>query len=281
MNIYKFLFAFGIITLFGSCFNYETQYEGPYSDSENTGGSFSKELVYVAGGKVFLADRFAESAITLDDSGSVTVASINNDHTKVLYKRVNNNIQIYDIATETVIDEVPDSENAKWFDFHPNNETVFFLSFNMLDTYGPDVLPTHPIDLGALSGVTGGIVYGVALAPSNRIYFSVASSSTNTEYLFYSNGLVILDFKVVSNIKSDFRLSPDYSTLWMARNQGSLDLEIVFTLGLNFNTILTDVAYGVPIAPETGYRATRQNTILTIENNTIEVLSGQITSIDF
>ena len=281
MNLYKFLFAFGLVCLFSSCFNYETQYEGPYSDSENTGGSFPKELVYVAGGKVFLADRFVEAAITLDDSGSVKVASINNDHTKVIYKTANANIQIYDIETETVTGEVPGSENAVWFDFHSNNETIYFLDNNILDTFGPEILPSHPLDLGALPGVSGDIVYGVTITPTNRIYFSIASSSTNTEYLYSTNGTVILNTRIINEIRSDFRLSPDNSDIWMTVDDGLDDVLIVNTSNLVTTFSLSDVVYGVPTIGTNGYVVTRLNEILTPQNNRVEISNSPITSVDF
>lgn len=264
-----------------SCFDYQTQFDGPYSDAGPDGDSkIPKEVVYVAGGNVYLANEFASDSILIENSGEVEIASINNEHSKVLFKKDNNNIQIYDIESGNVAGEVPDSETAIWFDYHKNNQTIYYLLTNdRLYTYGPDVLDNQPLNLRTLSGIAGKIK-GVALTEAGTIIFSIVSTTTNNKYLIISDGTDVIDFFQSSYARINFRLNASEDRLWSGNDINSLLYQYRLPI---FNQLSTSPFYimGAPVAQDIGYRVTDDNTIVTPISTVIQSPGGQITSIDY
>ena len=278
-TILKFLPLLLVIGL-ASCFDYETQFDGPYSDEENnTGFKLPKKVVYVAGGNVYLANEFAKDSIRIDNSATVDVASINNDHTNVLFKRTGENINIYNIESESITGQVPNTETAIWFDYHANNETIYFLlSNNLLDTYGPEVLTNRPIDLRTLGSVTGN-VKGVAVMNNGEFVFSKISAIGNSEYLIKSDGINILKQFTTTFFHKNFRLNKGENWLWIGDT---------FDDGLYYYRMPEvskyddqfDYFIGAPTNSGFGYRVTQDNKIRNSIWETIQSPGGQITSID-
>ncbi len=280
-NIIK-LFPLFLILFSTACFKYDTQFDGPYKDGDETTVELPKEVVYVAGGNVYLANEFVRDSIKIDNSGTVEVASINNDHSKVLFKRPGQNIMIYDIAAENVIGEVPNSETANWFDYHKNNQTVYYiLSDDKLYTNGPEVLANNPINLRTLSGVFG-TVKGVVVMENGNFVFSMASLSSNNKYLFESDGINILSQYQTTSARTSFRLNASETRLWSGNELNSFlyyyRVPQLTQLGDDSQYIL-----GAPISSSLGYRITDSNPsqILTSISQSIQSPGGQITSIDF
>lgn len=267
-----------------SCFNYETQFEGPYEDEENIGEEVElpKVLVYVAGGNVYLADRFGRDSIILDNSGTVKVASINNEHSKVIFKPNNENIQIYDIATDRITGAINGTSTAVWFDYHANNETIYFLlSDGFLDTSGPEILANRPIQLKTHSARFGD-PWGVTVLENGHFIFSLLTSTfLNDRFVFLSDGTQILEENETTSALTDMRLNHEETVLWSGDEFGTF-LHIDFVPSLNSFDTETSARIGVPLTASQGYRV-RDNDmeIQTPDFRIVESPGGRITSIDF
>lgn len=246
---FKYLILLSLILSLGSCFEYETQFEGPYNDEEGTQAQSSTALVFAAGGDVYLSDPAMEKIEKIDSIGNVEIASINNAHTKVAFKRGSGDIQIYDIATSTIIDEVPSSNNATWFDFHANNETIYFLTGWEIDTYGPDVMVSKPIDLEAINS-KGGSIKGAIVLENGNIIFSIQVGSFC--YIIQTDGIVETEADLaLGPYRKHLRLNKVEDTFWGATTQNIVYIH-------NFTeTILTpkysNASFGAPTAISVGY----------------------------
>lgn len=212
----KIILLFLLVSLSG-CLKYETQFEGPYEDGtvNEIDVELPKELVILAEGDVYLANKFVEDFELIEDQGEVKLVSINHSHTKVAFKRSNENIQIFDIAQNMIIDEVPNSDNAFWFDFHANNETIYFYSSWLLETYGPEVLQSNPTDIQALSPVSGNTVYlrGVAVLENGDFIYSISTNGVG-DRLYRSDGTTNLESELFSGFRKDLRLNKEEDALW-------------------------------------------------------------------
>ncbi len=277
------LFALLLVLVCSACFNYETQFEGPYDpDSEDKEEVvIPKEVVYVAGGNVYLANEFARDSVIIDDSGRIKVASINNNHTKVIYKENNQNIKIYDIESERITGEVPGSQDAFWFDFHANNETIyFFTTDSQLDTYGPEVLVKHPISLRTLSGVFGNARGGTVLENGDFIFSMESGGTFNNHFLFLADGNEVLEFRTQAVSKTHLRLDKEETILWSTDIfEGSQYITRVPSLSVLDQESQFNI--GAPINSSQGYRVTRDNEIYTPQFVTLNSPGGIITAIDF
>ena len=275
----------GMLFLSSGCLNYETQFEGPYEDVEdNTPVELEKAVVFVAGGKVYLADENINQIETINNSGDVRVASINNEHSKVLYKRQGGNIQIYDIKEERVIDEIANSENANWFDFHANNETVYYTNSWELTTYGPEVLITNPIDIKQLSPVSGNTVFfqGVAVLQNGNFIYSISVSGFG-DRLYLSDGNSNMASFLDSEYRQFLRINKDENEIW-ATNEYENKLHIHNTTDLS--KIETNDSYflGAPTSNRQGYKITRDERTIVIPFLSASIDSPEnerISSIDY
>ena len=271
-----------LLPFLSSCFFYETQFEGPYHDGMPVDtAALDKTLVYVAGGNVYLADEWHYKAERIDNSGQVTIASINNAHTRVLYKRQGQNIVIYNIATAAVEREIPATESATWFEYHSNDETVYYVLNNRyMDTYGPDVLPFRPVDLishGGLSSPTQQLG-GVAVLSDGRFLFSVGGG---VSYLILSDGN-----QSGARRRQHFdnpvhlRLSKDEREVWGSVQSGK---RVKKYRTSNLDEIITSLSYalGTPARGERGYYVTANNEIYLSSGDLIPGPGGRITAIDY
>ena len=269
-----------------ACFNYEAQFEGAYTDEDlGAGGQLKKELVIAAGGTVYLTDPTLRSFDPIESTrnADIRLASINFSHTQVLYKTPTGNIQIYDIAAATEVDEVPDSEAAIWFDFHHNNETVYFLDTEgLLHTYGPTVLARQPLDLNSLLAPTRS-VEGAAILPGGEVVFSTfAFGSFNRRYLRRTN--VALN-EVEVNIETQsaaryFRLDSAATAVWVGNEfDNRLASHVLPQLGRIEES--SNYVLGAPQDVLTGFFVTQNNEIQRLDLVTIPSPGGIITAIDF
>ncbi|MBR9919327.1 MAG: hypothetical protein GYB31_00715 [Bacteroidetes bacterium] len=116
-----------------SCYKYDPQYEGPYED-----GEFSYEPAYeilvVQAGNVYLYEGLLQS-YKMVLSGNYTLGSINYAHDKFAVK-ASGNIEVYDIDG-IKLEEIDNTENVSWFDWHVNGETLYMLDQGNLRFNGP------------------------------------------------------------------------------------------------------------------------------------------------
>jgi len=256
-----------MLLLSSGCLNYETQFEGPYEDVEdNTADTVELQqvVVFVAGGKVYLADENVKQIETIDDSGDVRIASINNEHSKVLYKRQGENIQIYNIEEKRVVDEVANSENANWFDFHANNQTVYYTNGWELRTYGPEVLIANPIDIKQLSPVSGNSVFfkGVAVLQNGSFIYSISVSGAG-DRLYLSDGDRNMASFTDLEFRHSLRINKDENEIWTA---SEYDNRLYVHNTTDLSKIKTDANHflGAPTSNGQGYKVTAfdENTII-------------------
>lgn len=285
-NITIRIFALFVIFTIGSCYNYEEQYDGAYEDSATDEEIIiPKEVVFVAGGDVYLANQFVEDIIKIDGAGTVEVASINNNHTNVIFKRSGENILIYDIESETITEEIPDTETAIWFDYHKNNETVYHLSSEgILETFGKEVLPNNPINLRSLIIIAGGTVRGAAIMENGNIIYTVQGNIfSSTHYLLKANGTEVLDYRTTGfYYRKNLRLNRDESTIWATPQDNSfLSYYRTSSLGI-YDDDDYELSLGTPgEATTNGYTITSENEITTPYFVDIPSPGGEITAIDY
>lgn len=276
--------AFFLIFTTSSCYNYEEQYDGEYEDSTTDEEVvIPKEVVFVAGGDVYLANQFVEDIIKIDETGTVEVASINNEHTKIIFKRSGENIQVYDIASETITEEIPDTETATWFDYHKNNETVYHLSAGgILKTVGPEVLTNNSIiNLNNLS-IIDGSTRGAVILENGNIIFSVEGNAFDTNRIFISDGSEILVSRATNFFyRKDMRLNEEENILW-AGHENDYSVGFYRTSDLfQENDEDTNSYLGVPKNADSGYKVNENNEIITPNFQRIQSPNGEITSIDY
>lgn len=278
-TLYKITIAFCILASMNACLDYETQYEGPYEESFSD-QSLARVLVYVAGGNVYLANRLAQDSIIIDNSGSVTIASINHEHTKVIFKSPGQNIQIYDIESGNISGEVPNTGLATWYEFHANNETIYFQIGVNLDTYGPEVLPSRPVNLMLVSGLIGGRVTSPVILENGEVVFPIHSASIlNTRYLFHIDGNDVISSRVTTGGYEHCRLSADEFALWSGNEFGRLYINRIQELTpISF---FNDLLIGAPVSFNSGYTVNDDNQIITPEGQLTNSPGGVISSIDF
>lgn len=275
-KIIIFGLSIGLLLGASACFKYEPQYEGTYTDSdENIESLFPKELVYVANGNVYLADRFGKNPIILDDSGTVELASINNDHTRVIFKPANQNIQIYDVETETMLEDLNDTQDAIWFDYHSNNETIYFLRSNQrLDTRGPEVLVNRPLNFS--NTIPNYSVNSVVVLTFGNVYaaFSGDAGQQNGR-LMQVLGTTVVDSKILPVSLNNIRLEE-------SRNRvvgGSFNNMVLAYSTIDLEKLQTFEDY--KLAGGNGYFLSQEDVLIIPNAEDIEELPGEVTAIDF
>ncbi len=283
-NIFYTVLMLSVLIGSLGCYDYETQFEGPYSqDSEFIEPELPRELVYISGGNVYLANQFVTDSIIIDNSGEVARASINYEHSNVLFKRTGENIQIYNIEEERVTGEVAGSIDATWFDYHANNETIYYLIGDNLHTQGPELLSENPKDLRDFFAFNIDII-GAVITNVGDIIYTLKVLGGNTTYIIRTNHLnesQNIYERVIPNAVRFMRINSNDSAILGTSQPGSDMVEIRPNNGGYdwFN----DFRLGVPGENNNrGYYVT--NNLLGIETPSgeeIEVTTGLITSIDF
>ncbi|MEM1323018.1 MAG: hypothetical protein AAGG75_22320 [Bacteroidota bacterium] len=248
---------FCILLLSAGCFDYETQFEGPYEDMEDTTSppiELPKVVVFVAGGKVYLADENINQIDTIYSSNDVRIASINNEHSKVAYKRLGENIQIYDIEEGRIVGEIANSENATWFDFHANNQTVYYTNGWELTTYGPEVLLTNPTDIRQLSPLSGNGVFfkGAVVLENGNIIYSLSALGFG-DRLYLSTGTSNIASFTGTEFRHFLRINAAENELWAA-SEFDNKLHIHRTTDLSEIRTDRDHFLGAPTSNGAGYK---------------------------
>lgn len=131
MTVYAFLFS--------GC-GYKTIFEGPYSDDliYSTGEIYS-QIVFTRSGELVLTDPYFTNIKTMPEVDNIALSAINYRHDLIAYKINGNDIVICDTAFQ-IMGTVPGSEEAIFFDFHANNETLYYLTEDgAVGIYGPEI----------------------------------------------------------------------------------------------------------------------------------------------
>lgn len=274
-----------ILLTLGSCLNYETQADGPYDPNEEQ-EILMPSVVYVSNGNVYLGDQFLRDSIIIDDSGQNTLVSINNNHTKVLFKRANQNIQVYDIESASLDEEVPNSEAAFWFEYHSNNKTIYYLIGNEIVTVGENILEQNPLNLVELAGFPNATLNGAGVNNNKDIAFSITYTESgqvnHNNYLYSDNGLDPL--LIISNQAPPleyFRFDRNGEFLCSA-NKNNSDVYVNRTENaFSFSGTYSFVEMATPVTERLGYFVLANNSIQAI-NQIIDPSAGMaFTAIDF
>ena len=271
-----------------SCSNYEAQFEGPYNEESETSAE-AKVVVFVVDGNVLLANAVLQDIETIDNSGEVDVVSINNAHTKVIFKRENGNIQIYDIKEERITDEVPNSGDATWFDFHANNETIFFQTDWTVSTYGPEVIPNNIIDIKSIYPVfvDGNILRGVTMLENGGFIYSVEITPAVLSLNYYDGQENVFQL-FNGSIRKHLRLDEEETTLWTSNlAESNVSFHDVTTLDLTGGT--TAASFATPVDSDSGFLIIKNwnasgNQAILLPGTTLgRVFSGgqEVSSIDY
>jgi hypothetical protein len=140
----KYLLIFSLLTglCAVSCQKYQTQYEGPYADpkdGEVPTFMIKYEILTLQNGviQLYTADCSQEKILS-NLPGGIEKASINYSHDQIAYQIPGEDIQIIDTSGQFIA-TVPGSDFADWFDWHTNNKTLYYLKWDQLNTYGPDI----------------------------------------------------------------------------------------------------------------------------------------------
>jgi hypothetical protein len=181
-------FALFLVLLFNACVEYQTQYEGPYSDGQSVAVTY--EIVFVENGALRMANQSLSRVKTLLPSSNISKASINYRHDRIAYKTATGNILVVDTAG-TAIATVPNSNNVIWFDWHANNETLYMLNpNNTLSFYGPPIQVATTNLLSRLPGYfTSNLgIRSVAIKANGTVIVGVSPETFTSE-----NGVWVLE----------------------------------------------------------------------------------------
>ena len=131
------LYSLLLLLLF-SCSKYETQFEGPYSEEDNDVITEFNEFLIIQSNKIKLIDRVKKELKLVPTDESVSKAAFNYSRDKIAYQG-SGNIKIIDIYGNFIA-EIPGSQEAKYFEWHANNETLYYLLSNdIIMYYGPEI----------------------------------------------------------------------------------------------------------------------------------------------
>jgi hypothetical protein len=144
-------FALPLIFFLG-CSKYEVQYEGAYDDNAGIdlkNQSKDHQIIYVESGKLYAIDPTLSDVRPYSNlPAGIVYASINYAHDKIAYKTATGNITIIDSAG-TQLSTIASTSNVTLFDWHPNNQTLYYMSGFTLKFHGPTV-KTPAINFGGL-----------------------------------------------------------------------------------------------------------------------------------
>jgi hypothetical protein len=169
------------IVAISACSKYETQYEGPYSDADNTNKiEYPHEVLVAQGGNVYLFDRRLSRQKELENTPvNVQKASINFNHDLIACWAPGQDIVVLD-SSGVEQGTVPNTEQVDWFDWHPNNQTLVILRDGIISLYGPnvDVVDTDLNDAFPAFSIEKKIT-AATVSPNGTVFFN---------YTFYTAG---------------------------------------------------------------------------------------------
>lgn len=184
MNMYKIAGRL-ICSLFllASCSKYETQYEGPYS--ENSGGPEEPayyDMVFALDNQLYMASADLKKVKKMPVSIPVARVAINFSHDRIAYlPAFGGDIVIIDTSGAQIA-TVPNSGDATDFDFHANNQTLYFLDDNQIRFHGPNVTVAHT-DLDNAQPYFGVPYYhSVTVLPNGAVAFGFSVSGGPSSY---------------------------------------------------------------------------------------------------
>jgi len=265
--------------LFGlfSCEKYEPQFEGAYEDNfDEAGFKPPLQLVYTSGGFVYAADKFGQNVEILNDSGKAELVSINDTHTKIIFKEEGENIEVYDVDAGEVEREISGTSDAIWFDYHSNNQTIYFLSDDgKLDTDGPEILPNRPVNVGSLIAFMD--AKSVVVLPNGEVIVSLYRVND------ISKGVLVL--AEGTTIKEDINIGSSLHSLRLAnsgltvRGGGYNNGRVYDFRTVNLSPIDDYIHYVLGCNGD--YFITSDNEIDLPTGGTLDDVAAPITSIDF
>jgi hypothetical protein len=281
--------------LFSGCYKYEVQFEGPYSDEENSSTLEANwEILFVQNGLLKLTDAQLRFVKTMTGINNVELASINYAHDKIAYKTPGNNVVVIDTSGQQ-LEIVPNSASVSWFDFHANDATIYMLENNQLRFHGPAIQVdqtnlTATLPFPAINPQIGGV--------------AVTQNGTLIVGYQYYDGLfvqygVAVDFPNDGG-QSDYRKTIQYTNTIHFRTNPSgeqctfnkvngIDSEDVFRININTQQLfnLTDGFFSSTPFRGTyaadGERFVYGSTYLSLENGEqiLELSDSPITTLDW
>ena len=296
-NILLNLLLVGCVFNMG-CSKYKVQYEGAYDDSKSvdpTTQPKGSEIIYVESGKLYAIDRTLTNVKTYPNiaaSGSIAYASINPAHTKIAYKTISGNINIID-STGTFIATIPSTTAVNSFDWHANNETLYYVDGFTLKFYGK-ALTTSITDFNTTAifpvGGTFKKVFGASvLADGSVVYLTEYYTGSNYVRTFTVDKLTGKDVKqqiYTFNVPLTWmRLAPTDLILYYGGSSGSIAQ--TYQAGLTSTSDVDELLYPLKFAVYSqgyGLSASIQYDKIFISNSTSsisKVIGSNVTALDW
>ncbi|MEL6865793.1 MAG: hypothetical protein AAFP19_15315 [Bacteroidota bacterium] len=288
-NLIKFTFLLLLIHCW-ACGKYEVQYEGPYDPEAQQGGNTVEDtavVAFIASGNLFVSPRALLNYKVIDNSGTVTHVAMSDDHSKLAYKRRNEEIRLYNLEEEEVTASVSNTANVDWFDWHANNETLYFLEDGIISTFGPSI-PIAVTDLNDVGWVatSGKYINSVAITEDGAVIWQsnidAISFRLRTLYFYYAQGVFReVELGSVSPYQK-FRLGHDQDVVWASDDTSPVERIHAYNIetGDRIRTI-NDAVAGSPGGDRYGFPDVYvEGSILYYGNEWISMGLGNLTDID-
>lgn len=202
-----------------SCSKYETKFEGPYSDANNgnTAGKINYEIIYVESGRLNMIDvplKNVKTFFTLPVG--IVSASINDAHTKIAYKTAAGNLTVIDTAGNQIA-SIANTAAVVFFDWHSNNETLYYVDNLTLKFYGTAISTS-------ITSFSGVFPFGVS---SKQFLGASVLSDGAVVYLYeYYSGLnyvrtIVLDNMTTTDFKKNLNNNLSNPVTWFRQAKGS------------------------------------------------------------
>jgi hypothetical protein len=197
MKKYVHLIIFLATFFISACYKYEVQHEGAYSDANNQveqailDEEKNKGIIYVDAGKLYLTNpSFTEKLLVPNLPANIFYASINDAHDKIAYKTLSGDITIVSILG-TPIAVIPNTSSSTIFDWHANNNSLFYLSGSVISTYGNSVdLAIKDLNLLFPDNSTNRKIFGFGVRKNGSVIGWVEYTSdraTSVSYIIKRN----------------------------------------------------------------------------------------------
>jgi hypothetical protein len=125
-----------------SCSKYKVQFEGAYDDKTGVdikSQTKDHQILYVQSGKLYTIDPKLEDIRPYPNLPTgIVFAAINPAHTKIAYKTALGNITLID-SSGTQLATIASTSAVTSFDWHANNETLYYVDGFTLKFYGKSV----------------------------------------------------------------------------------------------------------------------------------------------
>lgn len=189
MKLTLSVFGLLLLLLTSSC-KYEVQFEGPYSDDDVKPLPTYTGLIWIEGGKLYIAHNDLSNIRQIPGPANILRASINYAHDRIAYQVANSDIVIVD-TLGTEIEKVPNSKTVKSFDWHGNDITLYMLDNLTLRLHGPSVaLDATNMGLGFMDAKPGSIViFSVAVNEAGRLIHTYQYTEQSTNIVRYGYAL--------------------------------------------------------------------------------------------